>query len=151
MYEQVLVLAVKASTYELFVLLIFYIAAILFFGFFIYYAETFIQPDRLDSGPLITNIPLGLWYSLETVTTVGYGDMYPVTWAGYLIGAMCQLMGVILLALTIPVVSSNFTMFYTYVRSRDPRKYHRRMERNRRKQNEVLQKTINIDEQHTNK
>jgi len=114
------VLAVKASTYELLVLSIFYIAAVVFFGFFVYYAERFLSPKRIDAP--ITNIPLGLWYSLITVTTVGYGDTYPVTWGGYVLGVMCQLVGVILLALTIPVISSNFLTFYAYAKSRDPRR-----------------------------
>lgn len=151
-------MAVKASTYELLVLLVFYIAAMMFFGFFVYYAESYLQPKRIPSGSPITSIPLGIWYSLETVTTVGYGDMYPVTWGGYIVGVVCQLVGVILLSLTIPVVSSNFSRFYAYAKTRDPRKRYnrqrlrklrdeetRRMSQHHDDEKEVEQRTVDIE------
>lgn len=116
-------LAIKSSTYEILMLLIFYVAAILFFGFFIYYAESYLTPKRIASGSPIVNIPLGMWYSLATVTTVGFGDMYPVTWGGYLIGFLCQLIGVVLSALTIPIVANNFTTFYLYAKTRHTKKF----------------------------
>jgi len=64
------------------------------------------------------NIPIGLWYSIVTMTSVGYGDMYPISPLGYVIGAMCALSGTLLLALTIPAVSNNFILYYTHTRIR---------------------------------
>lgn len=49
----------------------------------------------------ITTLPAAVWYSLTTLTTVGYGDLYPVTAAGRFIGVLFQLMSVGLLALLI--------------------------------------------------
>jgi hypothetical protein len=49
----------------------------------------------------IVSIPLALWYSLTTLTTVGYGDYYPVTVAGRILGAVFQLMSVGILAVLI--------------------------------------------------
>ena len=49
----------------------------------------------------IRSLPAAIWYSLTTLTTVGYGDLYPVTAAGRLIGVLFQLMSVGLLALLI--------------------------------------------------
>ena len=43
-----------------------------------------------ESG--ITTIQAGLWYTITTLTTVGYGDLYPVTSSGKIIGAVFQLM-----------------------------------------------------------
>ena len=49
----------------------------------------------------IVSVPAALWYSLTTLTTVGYGDMYPVTAAGRVIGTVFQLASLGLLALLI--------------------------------------------------
>lgn len=42
----------------------------------------------------ITSFPLALWWSVETATTVGYGDLYPVTAAGRVIAAVVMLVGI---------------------------------------------------------
>ena len=42
----------------------------------------------------INNFFDGLWWSIQTITSVGYGDIVPVTWLGKLIGMFLQLMGV---------------------------------------------------------
>ncbi|MFC8077151.1 ion channel [Streptomyces sp. NPDC057307] len=42
----------------------------------------------------ITSFPLALWWSIETATTVGYGDLYPVTPAGRVIAAVVMLVGI---------------------------------------------------------
>jgi len=58
-------------------------------------------------------------WSLITITTVGYGDMTPVTSLGYVVGAICAISGTILFALTIPVLSNNFAVLYTHARSHE--------------------------------
>ncbi|MET4922538.1 potassium channel family protein [Streptomyces sp. PSRA5] len=42
----------------------------------------------------ITSFPLALWWSIETATTVGYGDLYPVTAAGRVIASIVMLVGI---------------------------------------------------------
>ncbi|WP_069816249.1 potassium channel family protein [Streptomyces sp. TP-A0874] len=42
----------------------------------------------------ITSFPLALWWSLETATTVGYGDLYPVTAPGRVIAGVVMLVGI---------------------------------------------------------
>jgi len=47
-----------------------------------------------DAGGNIRTAPDALWWAVATVTTVGYGDFYPVTWEGRLIAAMLMITGV---------------------------------------------------------
>ena len=53
------------------------------------------------------------------MTTVGYGDVHPETAMGRIVGALCAVAGVLLVALTIPVISNNFALFYNHARTRD--------------------------------
>ena len=54
----------------------------------------------------ITSVPSALWYLLTTLTTVGYGDCYPVTAAGRVIGAVFQIMSIGLLGVLIAMLAS---------------------------------------------
>uniref|UniRef100_A0A673FQK2 Potassium voltage-gated channel, Shaw-related subfamily, member 3b n=1 Tax=Sinocyclocheilus rhinocerous TaxID=307959 RepID=A0A673FQK2_9TELE len=42
-----------------------------------------------------------------------YGDMYPETWSGMLVGALCALAGVLTIAMPVPVIVNNFGMYYS--------------------------------------
>lgn len=57
--------------------------------------------ERTSPDASIRTIPLALWYSLTTLTTVGYGDLYPVTTAGRIVGAVFQLSSLGVLAMLI--------------------------------------------------
>ena len=52
------------------------------------------------------------WYSIITITTVGYGDVYPRTVFGKIIGTVCALFGVILFCLLTPVIFRQFVEQY---------------------------------------
>lgn len=112
---KVLVYALRASMKELMMLFIFLMIATLIFATVIYYAE---RTASEETGTDFNTIPIGFWWAITTMTTVGYGDITPRTPVGYIVGTACAVCGVLLVALTFPVISNNFTLFYEHVRSR---------------------------------
>jgi potassium voltage-gated channel Shaw-related subfamily C protein len=58
---------------------------------------------------------------------VVYRDLVPKTWFGRLVGSLCAVMGVLTIALPVPVIVSNFAMFYSHTQAREklPRKRRR--------------------------
>ena len=115
---KILVHAIKASFQELMMLSIFLFIATLVFSTLIFYAERPIDYTMLTKSQFET-IPIGFWWSIVTMTTVGYGDIHPTTAMGYFVGALCAVCGVLLVALTIPVISNNFALFYLHARTRE--------------------------------
>lgn len=114
---KILVHAIKASIQELLMLSIFLFIAMLVFSTLIFYAERSVLGE--SGGGKFDAIPIGFYWSIITMTTVGYGDLYPSSALGCVIGAMCALSGVLLVALTIPVISNNFALFYMHARTRE--------------------------------
>ncbi|MBU24675.1 MAG: potassium channel protein [Gammaproteobacteria bacterium] len=68
----------------------------------IYVAENRVQPEVFSS------IPETMWWAIITLTTVGYGDVAPITPLGKLIGALTALMGVCTVALLTGIVGNAF-------------------------------------------
>ena len=68
-----------------------------------YLAESSIQPDLLGS------IPRCLWWSITTVSAVGYGDSIPVTAVGKTIASITSLMGIAAIAIPTGILASGFS------------------------------------------
>ena len=66
----------------------------------IYAAEHDAQPDAFK------NAFSGLWWAVATLSTVGYGDIYPVTVIGRIFGAVLALLGVAAVAVPTSIISS---------------------------------------------
>ena len=49
------------------------------------------------------------------MTTVGYGDMYPLTGAGYVLGSATAVCGVLMIGFTVPALVNNFIHYYQHV------------------------------------
>jgi len=54
------------------------------------------------------SIPQSFWWCIVTLTTVGYGDMYPYTDIGKTVGVLTMLVGLIMLALPLSIIGTNF-------------------------------------------
>ena len=84
-----------ASVFFVFMILI--LASLL-----IYYAEHDAQPDQFE------NAFSGLWWAIATLTTVGYGDLYPITPLGRFLGAVIAILGIGMVAVPTSILSAGF-------------------------------------------
>ncbi|XP_061591654.1 potassium voltage-gated channel subfamily D member 1 isoform X2 [Cololabis saira] len=96
----------KSCASELGFLLFSLTMAIIIFATVMFYAE------KGTKGSSFTSIPASFWYTIVTMTTLGYGDMVPNTIAGKIFGSICSLSGVLVIALPVPVIVSNFSRIY---------------------------------------
>lgn len=78
------------------------LAAVLFASTGIYYLESEAQPDKFGS------VPEAAWWAMATLTTVGYGDIYPITPLGRFFGGFVMIMGLCILALPVAIISAGF-------------------------------------------
>lgn len=78
---------------ELLCTLFLLILLLLFASSMMYYVEGEAQPDAFSS------IPMAMWWGVATLTTVGYGDVYPITPLGKVLGAVIAVLGIGLFAL----------------------------------------------------
>jgi len=100
-------------------------------GFFVvtqdYPNGAFMRPDvtglKLDVSPF-TSIPACFWWVIVTQTTVGYGDSYPTSDVGKVIGSVCMITGVLVLALPITIIGANFANEYAKVQAEEARERH---------------------------
>lgn len=105
---RVLLLAFKASVGELFLLIVFVMLTLIIFSSLVYCAEQYQHPGGFES------IFKGLWWSLITLTTVGYGDTYPSGTVGRIIACFCALTGLIIIGMVIPIIAGNFHLYYGF-------------------------------------
>lgn len=103
---QILGQTLKSSIKELALLVFFLLISVILFSSAIY----FVEADESES--YFRSIPGAFWWAVVTMTTVGYGDMRPVTIGGKIVGSLCAIAGVLTIALPVPVIVSNFNYFY---------------------------------------
>ncbi|XP_017349190.1 potassium voltage-gated channel subfamily D member 2 isoform X2 [Ictalurus punctatus] len=96
----------KSCASELGFLLFSLTMAIIIFATVMFYAE------KGSNSSKFTSIPAAFWYTIVTMTTLGYGDMVPKTIMGKIFGSVCSLSGVLVIALPVPVIVSNFSRIY---------------------------------------
>lgn len=69
----------------------------------LYLAEGHVQPDKFGS------IPRALWWSVATLTTIGYGDVYPVTPLGKILAALTAIFSIGLIAMPTGILAAAFS------------------------------------------
>ncbi len=102
---QVLVLTLRASIQAIIILVVSLLIGVIIFATLMYYAEMTVHSD-------FTSIPDGFWYVLNVMTTVGDSDAKPRTILGKLIASACAVVGIIVIAMPIPVIVANFSRYY---------------------------------------
>lgn len=78
------------------------ISLVLISSCLLYYAEHHVQPEKFSS------IPATMWFSVVTLTTVGYGDITPVTTIGKFIASGIALLGIAMFAIPAGILASGF-------------------------------------------
>lgn len=97
-----LVEAVRAERHGLLACLVVLCGAVLVAASAIYAAEAGAQPDKFGS------IPESMWWAVVTITTVGYGDVVPITTIGRVIGGITMVTGIFMLALPVGIFATAF-------------------------------------------
>lgn len=101
----ILLMALRYSIKELLLLVLSLIIGVIIYGCLIFAAEI-----KTDMYP---TTQISMWWSLITMTTVGYGDFHPTSTMGYIVGIICAVNGVIVLALPIAAVAGTFSNLYS--------------------------------------
>eukprot|EP00736_Rhodelphis_marinus_P012195 Rmarinus@m.16813 len=104
---KVIAITLKNSSRELGLLMFLMLIGIVLFSSAVYYAEREAEDTPFKS------IPHSFWWACVTMTTLGYGDMVPSTLLGKLIGGLCSVMGLLVIALPVSIIGSNFEETFT--------------------------------------
>jgi voltage-gated potassium channel len=100
---QTILRVINSKKNELIMTLFTVFILLIFASSFMFFAESQEQPEAFPS------IPAAMWWGVVTLTTVGYGDVYPVTPLGKLFGATLAFIGIGLFALPAGIVAAGFS------------------------------------------
>ena len=64
------------------------------------------------------SVVAGFWWSIVTMSTVGYGDYVPKTPLGKVVGSLCALTGILVISLPFPLIITNFNKFMRFRHSK---------------------------------
>ncbi|GHU67049.1 hypothetical protein FACS189413_01130 [Bacteroidia bacterium] len=93
----------KSKKEELILCLVITVSLIIVASSFMYFAENQAQPDKYSS------IPATMWWCVTTLTTVGYGDVFPITVIGKFLTAFIAILGIGMFALPAGILASGFS------------------------------------------
>lgn len=121
---KILIQTLSASKGELVLLVSILFLAMLVFASVIYYAQRIewaarginsdLEMSRVDA---IESVPVGLWWAVITLTTIGYGDKKPTANAGFCIGFFCAIASALAISLPMPIIVNNFAHYYSFVQA----------------------------------
>jgi len=87
---------------ELFIVLAVTMGMLVFASGVIYFIENKAQPEAFSS------IPAAMWWAVSTMTTVGYGDVYPITTLGKFFGGFISILGLGTFGLPVGIIAYGF-------------------------------------------
>lgn len=87
---------------ELFIVLAVTMGMLVFASGVIYFIENKAQPEAFSS------IPASMWWAVSTMTTVGYGDVYPITTLGKFFGGFISILGLGTFGLPVGIIAYGF-------------------------------------------
>ncbi|XP_074641437.1 potassium voltage-gated channel protein Shaw-like [Tubulanus polymorphus] len=102
---RVIMFSLKRALPEIVLLLVVLWIGVIIFGCLIYYAE---DQSRF------ADIFVGMWWALVTITTVGYGDLYPITSFGYCVGSLCAVTSILALSISVTGIVNTFSLYYEH-------------------------------------
>ncbi|KAG7462643.1 potassium voltage-gated channel subfamily G member 3-like [Megalops cyprinoides] len=116
---QTLGLTLKRCYREMVMLLVFICVAMAIFGALAQLLEHGLDLEMGNED--YASIPAACWWVIISMTTVGYGDMYPITMPGRVLGGLCVVSGIVLLALPITFIYHSFVQCYQELKFRSAR------------------------------
>ncbi|MFT5667277.1 MAG: voltage-gated potassium channel [Vicingaceae bacterium] len=93
---------VETTKEELLISLIAVLTLLVIASSLMYFTEHDVQPD------VFPNIPATMWWGVATLTTVGYGDVYPITAAGKIMAGVMAILGIGIFALPAGILANGF-------------------------------------------
>ena len=99
---RILASVITSKKEELFIILFVLLILLTTASSLMYFIEHEAQPEAFAS------IPAAMWWGVVTLTTVGYGDVYPVTPLGRFLGILIAILGIGMFALPAAILSSGF-------------------------------------------
>ena len=107
--------AVSSRRHELLIACGLALSALILSAVLIYLVEGRVQPEAFGS------IPRALWWAVATLTTVGYGDVYPITPPGRMVAALAAIAAIGLVAMPAGILAAAFSDALRRDRDRDER------------------------------
>ncbi len=92
----------KKKKADLFIGLFITLILLVVFSNIIYFVEKNAQPE------VFSNVFQSMWWGIITITSVGYGDMYPITTIGKIIGGIISFLGILIVAIPIGILGAAY-------------------------------------------
>ena len=100
---QIIVHVLKESAAQLIISVVICMFVMLFSAIIMYTVENPVQPEQFP------NVIASLWWAICTLTTVGYGDVYPITTVGRFFAAVISLVGIGIIAIPTGIIAGGFS------------------------------------------
>ena len=114
---QTILRVMRASAPQLIISVVICMFVMLFSAIIMYTVENPVQPEQFP------NVISSLWWAICTLTTVGYGDVYPVTAIGRFFAAVISLVGIGIIAIPTGIIASGFNQVITKAQEEDHKHY----------------------------